>query len=93
MRGQMLVCLDCHARQQQLTDEEQKNVIANEGPFGRSGLHTYRHGYYSNRNYAPFYTGLYYSQYYDTYDTRAFDKRATQAGFDDDSMSMGFSDS
>ena len=93
MRGQLLVCLDCQARQQQLTDEEQKNMMANDGAFGRSGLHTYRHNYYANRNYAPFYTGLYYSQYYDTYDARAFDKRATPEGFDDDTTSMGFLDS
>ena len=93
MDGQMLICLDCRARQKQLTDEEQKEMIANESSFGRSGLHTYRHSYYSSRNYAPFYTGIYYSQYYDTYDTRAFDKRATQEGFDDDTTSSGFLDS
>ena len=93
MRGQMPVCLDCHARQQQLIDEERQYLIASEGPFGRSGVHTYRHSYYANRNYSPFYSGLYYSQYYDTYDARAFDKRASQEGFDDDTMSMGFLDS
>ncbi|MEW6126395.1 MAG: hypothetical protein AB1757_04965 [Acidobacteriota bacterium] len=93
MRGQILACLDCQARQQQMTEEDQTNLIAGENAFGRSGIHSYRHNYYANQHYAPFYTGLYYSQYYDSYDTRAFDKRAAPEGFDDESLSMGFLDS
>jgi hypothetical protein len=94
MRGQTLVCLDCNARQQQLTDEEKFNQMTGDATQNRSGLYTYRHGYYSQGGYSPFYSGFYYSSYYDTYDTRAFTRRETDVAFDgDDSSSIGFLDS
>ncbi|MBI3652367.1 MAG: hypothetical protein HY231_15200 [Acidobacteria bacterium] len=95
-RGQTFVCLDCNARQQQLTQEEQFEQMTDDdnNNTSRSGLYTYRHGYYTSQNYSPFYTGLYYDHYYDTYDTRAFDRRET-TGFDEDDerLSGGFLDS
>jgi hypothetical protein len=94
MRGQTLVCLDCNARQQQLTDEERFNQMTGDATQNRSGLYNYRHGYYSQGGYSPFYSGIYYNNYYDTYDTRAFTNRETHTTFDgDDDGSMGFLDS
>lgn len=92
MRGAMVVCLDCNARQQQQTEEERADLLASDGAQNRSGLHSYRHGYYHDSSANPFYLGYYYDRYYDTYDTRAFDKRQVDAFFGDDTEA-GFLDS
>jgi hypothetical protein len=93
LRGQTFVCLDCNARQQQLTEAEQFDQMNEDGGASQSGLYIYRHGYYTSHNYSPFYGGLYYDRYYDTYDTRAFERRETEGFNDDDQMSAGFMDS
>jgi hypothetical protein len=92
-RGQTLVCLDCNARQQQLKEDEQFEQMAEDGTQHRSGLYTYRHGFYNRGIYSPFYYGDYYDRYYDTYDTRAFERRETDKDFGDDDAGVGFLDS
>jgi hypothetical protein len=94
LRGQTPVCLDCNARQQQLTDEEKVDQMASDGTQNRSALYNYRHGYYSQGGYNPFYSGLYYDSYYDTYDTRAFKRRESDVTFTgDEDGGTGFLDS
>jgi hypothetical protein len=94
LRGQTPVCLDCNARQQQLTDEEKFNQMTGGETENRSALYTYRHGYYTQGGYNPFYSGLYYDSYYNTYDTRAFTRRESDVTFTgDDDSGTGFQDS
>jgi hypothetical protein len=94
LRGQTPVCLDCNARQQQLSDDEKFNQMAGDSGQNRGALYNYRHGYYTQSGYTPFYAGLYYDHYYDTYDTRAFTRRESDNSFaGDDDGGAGFLDS
>jgi hypothetical protein len=81
---QSLLCVDCHARQQQTLEQERLDAFSSNDARTESSLYAYRHSYYTHSHYAPFYTGLYYSNYYDTYDARAFNRRDRGGDFDAD---------
>ncbi len=79
---QYLVCVDCHARQQQTLEQERIDDFSGNEERTPNSLYNYRHRYYSHSHYAPFYTGIYYSNYYNSYDTRAFNRRERGGDFD-----------
>jgi hypothetical protein len=81
------LCLECAAR-----DDEAR---AFDGDYDDAWLHRYRHRYYTDHHYRPYFRGTYVGHYYDAYDTRPFDQKAA-AGFvdePDDAADGGLGDS
>ena len=64
----MLACVECVAREEQMTDD----------PSCDAGwAYRYRHRYYTQHDYDPIYIGTAAGDYYDDYDFRSFDREVT----------------
>ena len=85
-------CRDCRARNQQQVANDDPRTTNRNYDYDDGWAYNYRHRYYG-AGYAPIYSGTHYHHYYDSYDTRSFDKR--EGDFDDgsDNARSGFSDS
>jgi hypothetical protein len=90
-RGPNILCLECNARQEQLTDEERQERL--QDPTDPSGVYAYRQGYYTRYGYRPFYSGFFYDDYYDDYDLRSFDQAPDEGVEGEEDSGAGFMDS
>jgi len=70
-----VLCTDCRAKK----EEGVKNGASAKKSRMRDDNYTmwpyyYRHNYYSNYHYSPFYSGHHRDRYYNDYDVRSFDQ-------------------
>ena len=90
---QGLFCVECNSRTQEENGEEEHDESNGEGEYDENWAYSYRHSYYSESDYDPFYTGRRHDSYYDDYDVRAFDKKEGDSLEDDEEGGEGFFDS
>ncbi|MDB5032916.1 MAG: hypothetical protein JWQ98_157 [Chlorobi bacterium] len=102
IRSSDTICVECFAK----GEEEAKSAKGPKAPNAHPPVarneeewndpdwaYSYRHYYYMNSSYNPFYPGHYYSDYYDDYDVRSF-TQGEDAQLDDESaVAGGFHDS
>lgn len=97
LQGTEVLCVECYARQADEQEQQAKGGGARGAKGGppkpagdvdewedRSWPYSYRHYYYSNYNYHPFYWGSYYDSYYDDYDIRSFHNRSGEGYYNED---------